>query len=195
MIAFRYTKTDGAEYLSHLDLLRHIDRTLRRAGIKVRMSEGFHPHPKIFMNNPLGLGVKSVAEYCAVDCELYDDFKERFNASSPRGVKCLGFKAFDENPNYAFTIDSCTYSVIGLSLDAEEFLKRERLVVTDRRGREVDIMPRIYGMKCRDGRLEFTLGCGQSSLRPDLLAEVLEGLYGGRATDIIKLASHGKFVF
>ena len=29
MIAFRYTKTDGAEYLSHLDLLRHIERTLR----------------------------------------------------------------------------------------------------------------------------------------------------------------------
>ncbi len=49
MIAFRYTKTDGAEYLSHLDLLRHIDRTLRRAGIKVKMSEGFHPHPKIFI--------------------------------------------------------------------------------------------------------------------------------------------------
>ena len=58
MIAFRYTKTDGAEYLSHLDLLRHIDRTLRRAGIKVKMSEGFHPHPKIFMNKPRGLGIK-----------------------------------------------------------------------------------------------------------------------------------------
>ena len=45
MIAFKYTKTDGAEYLSHLDLLRHITRTLRRSGIQVNASEGFHPHP------------------------------------------------------------------------------------------------------------------------------------------------------
>ena len=64
MIAFRYTKTDGAEYLSHLDLMRHIDRTMRRAGIKTAFTEGFSPHPKIYMNNPLGLGIRSVAEYC-----------------------------------------------------------------------------------------------------------------------------------
>ena len=61
MIAFRYTKKDGAEYLSHLDLLRHIYRTLRRAGIPVAYSQGFHRHPRIFLNNPLGTGIKSVA--------------------------------------------------------------------------------------------------------------------------------------
>ena len=53
MIAFKYTKTDGAEYLSHLDLLRHIERTLRRAGIKVNLSEGFPSRqPENFLNNP-----------------------------------------------------------------------------------------------------------------------------------------------
>ena len=90
MICFKYTKTDGAEYLSHLDLLRHIDRTLKRACIDVKKSEGFHPHPRIFMNNPLGLGIKSVAEYCAVETDFDGDFKEAFNANSPKGVKlCL----------------------------------------------------------------------------------------------------------
>ena len=58
MIAFKYTKTDGAEYISHLDMLRHIDRTLRRAGIEVEYSQGYHKHPRIFMGNPLALGVK-----------------------------------------------------------------------------------------------------------------------------------------
>lgn len=195
MIAFKYTKTDGAEYLSHLDLLRHLDRTLRRAGIKVKTSEGFHPHPKIFMNNPLGLGIKSVAEYCAVECEPCENFMEVFNANSPRGVKCLDFKGMDENPNYAFTIESCTYALEGITFDPVEFLNRKEFVITDKRGREVDIMPRIYGLKLSEGKLIFTLGCGQNNLRPDLFAEVLEGVYGGKAKDIIKISSHGKFVW
>lgn len=195
MIAFKYTKTDGAEYLSHLDLMRHIDRTLRRAGIKVKTSEGFHPHPKIFMNNPLGLGIKSVAEYCAVDCAPCENFTEVFNLNSPRGVRCLGFKVTDENPNYAYTIDSCTYSLNGITFDAGEFLSRKELVITDKRGRTVDIIPRIYGLEFREGSLIFTLGCGQNNLRPDLFAEVLEGIYGGKAENIIKISAQGKYVW
>ena len=195
MICFKYTKTDGAEYLSHLDLLRHIDRTLRRAEIKVKTSEGFHPHPKIFMNNPLGLGIKSVAEYCAVDCDPCDDFKERFNANSPKGVKCLGFKFTDENPNYAYGITACTYSLEGITLDTAEFMSRKRLIITDKRGREVDIMPRISALGYEGERLIFTLGCGQNNLRPDLFAEVLESIYGGKARDITKIASHGELIF
>ena len=75
MIAFKYTKTDGAEYISHLDLLRHLDRTLRRAGIKVEYSQGYHKHPRIFMCNPLALGVRSVSEYCTADAIYEGDFK------------------------------------------------------------------------------------------------------------------------
>ena len=60
MIAFKYTKTDSAEFLSHLDLLRHVYRTLRRAQIPVAMSEGYHAHARIFLNNPLPVGVRSV---------------------------------------------------------------------------------------------------------------------------------------
>ena len=56
MIAFRYTKTDGAEYISHLDLLRHIDRILRRAGIEVGYSQGFHKHPPHIHGQSAGAG-------------------------------------------------------------------------------------------------------------------------------------------
>lgn len=193
MIAFRYTKTDGAEFLSHLDLLRHITRTLRRAGIEVKMSEGFHPHPKIFMNNPLGLGIKSLAEYCAVQTDFDGDFKEVFNANSPDGVKCLGYIHTDEDPNYAYTIERCGYSLKGITpFDTDGFLKRESIVVTDKRGRTVDIRPRIFSLERRDGELLFTLGCGVNNLRPDLFAEILEGEFGGYAHGLIKLSSHGK---
>lgn len=196
MICFKYTKTDGAEYLSHLDLLRHIDRTLKRAGIDVKKSEGFHPHPKIFMNNPLGLGIKSVAEYCAVETDFDGDFKEAFNANSPKGVKCVDFKIVTENPNYAFTIERCTYSADGITpFDVDEFLSRKEIVITDRRGRTADVRPRIYSVERLDGKLIFTLGCGQNNLRPDLFCEVLEKESGGKATNITKISSHGNYTF
>lgn len=196
MIVFRYTKTDGAEYLSHLDLLRHIDRTLKRAGIEVKKSGGFHPHPKIFMNNPLGLGIKSVAEYCAADTDFAGDFKEAFNANSPRGIKCAEYRTVAENPNYANSITSCTYTAEGIAaFDTDKFLSREELIITDKRGRTVDIRPRIYAVERENGVLKFTLGCGENNLRPDLFCEVLESEFGGRAQNIIKISAQGKYIF
>ena len=157
MIAFKYTKTDGAEFLSHLDTLRHINRTLRRAKISVKASEGFHPHPKIYMNNPLGLGIKSLAEYCTVDTDFDGNFKEAFNANSPQGIKCLDYTVTDENPNYAYTIDSCSYSLKGIApFDINEFLKPDEIIITDKRGRTVDIRPRIYSLERRGDALLFT---------------------------------------
>ena len=193
MIAFRYTKTDGAEYLSHLDLLRHIDRTLRRAGIKVKMSEGFHPHPKIFLYYPRGLGKKSTAEYCTVEADFGGDFKKAFNQNSPNGVKCVGFKIVDENPNYAYTIESCGYTAeVVTPFDTAEYLSREQIIITDKRGRTVDIRPRIYSLEFKDGKLHFTLGCGENNLRPDLLCEILNPLCG-EAKNITKIFAQGKY--
>lgn len=195
MIAFRYTKTDGAEYLSHLDLLRHICRTFKRAGIELKHSEGFNPHPKIYMNNPLGLGVKSVAEYCAADCEYGGDFLAAFNAHSPKGIKCTAYKIFDFNPNYAYTIQSCGYEVEGLCVDPEKFLSRKSVIITDLRGREVDIRGRVYSLSVEDGKTLFTLGCGEKNLRPDLFCEFLESEFGGKARGLIKINANGDYTF
>lgn len=191
MIALRYTKTDGAEYLSHLDLLRHIYRTLRRADIPVGYSEGFHRHPRIFLNNPLGTGIKSVAEYAAIDSPFAGDFAARFNDFSPAGVKCLAWARVKDNPNYANCIVRCSYSAEGIPpFDVRGLLARQNIAITDMRGREVDIRPRIYAVE-RDGdRLLFTLGCGENNLRPDLFCAYLCSQYGGEARNIIKTASH-----
>ncbi|MDE7453830.1 MAG: TIGR03936 family radical SAM-associated protein [Clostridia bacterium] len=195
MIAFRYTKTDGAEYLSHLDLLRHICRTFKRAGIELKHSEGFNPHPKIYMNNPLGLGVKSVAEYCAADCDFGGDFLSAFNANSPKGVKCTAYKVLDFNPNYANTIKSCGYTVEGLTVDPQKFLNRESVIITDKRGREVDIRKRVYSLEADGNKTLFTLGCGENNLRPDLFCEFLETGFGGKARGLIKLTANGDYTF
>ena len=196
MIAFKYTKTDGAEYLSHLDLLRHVYRTLRRAGIEVAMSEGYHAHARIFLNNPLAVGVSSVAEYAAVDCVLNGDFKELFNAYSPSGVKCLDWREVAKNPNYANGITRCLYEAEGIAaFNPDDILNAESLIIKDLKGREIDVRPRIYAVEWVDGRLQMVLGSGNANLRPDLFCSYLCSVYGGKAQKIIKLASYGEGVF
>ena len=188
MIAFKYTKTDGAEYLSHLDLLRHINCTLRRAQIEVNYSQGFNKHARIFMSNPLGTGIKSVAEFCTVDTAFKGDFAAAFNANSPKGIKCVDWYYTETNPNFAFKTERCYYRVKGLNaFSVEEILQKESIILTDSRGREVDIRPRIYAIECKDDGVYFWAGCNEKNLRPELLAEYLRSLYGGAVGEIIKL--------
>lgn len=196
MILFKFSKTDGAEYVSHLDLLRHITRTLRRANIPVATSEGFNKHPRIFLNNPLGLGVKSVAEFGTIDTPFTGDFKTVFNAHSPKGVKCVDFRVSDKAGDYANSIVQCTYSVLGFSaFDVGEILGAEQIVITDLRNRTVDIRPRIFDLHFEGETLFFTLGCGENNLRPDLFCTFLESRYNGKARSLIKIASHGENTF
>ncbi len=53
---------------SHLDLVRLLERIVRRAGIPVAFTGGFHPHPRISIANALSLGASSSGEI--MDFEL-----------------------------------------------------------------------------------------------------------------------------
>lgn len=196
MICFKYTRTDGAEYLSHLDLMRHIMRTMRRAGIELKKSEGYHAHPRLYLNSPPPVGVQSVAEYGTADTEFDGNFVGLFNAFSPSGIKCLGAKYSQNNPNYANSVTACSYIAEGVAhFDADLVLGEKNIEVCDLRGRNLDIRPRIYAVEWQDDKLLFTLGAGQNNLRADLFCNYLCGRFGGRAEKIIKVASVGEGVF
>ena len=57
-------------YLSHRDMMRLWERALRRAGLPLRMSEGFNPRPKLSLSEPRSVGVASEAEI--LEFELAD---------------------------------------------------------------------------------------------------------------------------
>ncbi|GHS97961.1 hypothetical protein FACS1894139_11610 [Planctomycetales bacterium] len=69
-INFRFAKRGAAIYLSHLDLLRHFSRALRRADLRPRLTAGFNPRPRLVFPHPLPLGVASVCETVEIEfCE------------------------------------------------------------------------------------------------------------------------------
>jgi radical SAM-linked protein len=57
-------------FLSHHDMMRLWERAMRRAGLPLRMSEGFNPRPRFSLSEPRSVGVASDAEL--LEFELAD---------------------------------------------------------------------------------------------------------------------------
>ncbi len=51
-----FEKTGKLRHLAHLEVARVFDRAVRRAGIPVEYTEGFHPRAKISFAPPLPVG-------------------------------------------------------------------------------------------------------------------------------------------
>lgn len=88
----KYTKTGNLKYISHLDVLRFIQRAVKRAGIDAKYSEGFNPHMKTSFGFPLSLGIESIGEY--FDIELNEDiapedFVNKMNSVLPKEMQVL----------------------------------------------------------------------------------------------------------
>ena len=89
-----FIKEGGAIWSSHLDLMRALMRSFRRAGIDLKHSQGFTPHPELSILMPLSVGVESqceiaeftLAEGCAVPMEAV---AERMNPVLPAGLRAL----------------------------------------------------------------------------------------------------------
>ena len=87
-LRFRFEKTGRAKYISHLDLMRTFQRAFLRAGIDVKHTEGFNPHPYISIVLPLSLGSESLCEY--LDAEINGRAAEAvkgLNSALPEGIR------------------------------------------------------------------------------------------------------------
>ena len=67
-LRLRFAKRGDLRLISHHDVMRCLERMVRRAGIPLAMSQGFTPRPKIIFALPLGLGIEGLDE--VVDFEL-----------------------------------------------------------------------------------------------------------------------------
>lgn len=57
-----FRKGERLRYISHLDVLRAWERSLRRAELPLSYSQGFTPHPKLAFGSPLPMGFASEGE-------------------------------------------------------------------------------------------------------------------------------------
>jgi len=87
-IRLRYSKTGRAKYISHLDLTAVMQRAFIRAGVKLKYSEGFNPHPYISVALPLPVGCESICEL--MDVGIADEtLPELKSLKLPEGITIL----------------------------------------------------------------------------------------------------------
>lgn len=59
----KFKKTGSLSYISHLDLVRTMNKIIVRAGLPLWYTEGFNPKPKMVFAAPLSIGTESVCEF------------------------------------------------------------------------------------------------------------------------------------
>jgi len=85
---FVFRKEGRGRFLSHLETLGVIQRALRRSGLPIRYTEGFHPHPRLSMGPSLAVGVGGLREF--FDLELTEPAAagpEDFEGLLPAGMR------------------------------------------------------------------------------------------------------------
>lgn len=193
-----YSQGEEVRFISHLDFLRTITRTFRRANVPVKYSEGFNPHMVMTIGLPLSVGATTVCD--CLDAELTEDvdfeaLKDSINACAPRGISVYGIKSCDGlKPLYL--IDSALYEAsftTDIKIDMEKYIKEPQVLIekkSKRKLKEVNIKDFIRSVSIEESdglshRLLLHINAGNfSNLRPELVIRSVEKFFGCRASDL-----------
>lgn len=84
-----YTKDESLRFTGHLDMQRLWERLLRRSGLPVRYSQGFHPRARLNLASALPLGFISEAElldFWMDEPRVIDEIQASLRESAPPGL-------------------------------------------------------------------------------------------------------------
>ncbi len=115
-IRVEFSKAGKLRFLSHLELVTAIFRTMRRAEIPLRYSQGFHPSPKVSFGPALGVGIAGIREYFDVEITPpfdIDYFIPSMNSVLPEGLKINDAVLIsDKEPSPSSFISRYEYEII-----------------------------------------------------------------------------------
>lgn len=163
----KFTKEGTIKFISHLDLMKSLQRVILRSELDMEYSKGFHPHMALSIAQPLSVGVSSVGEYMDIVLKEPMDEKEileRLNRNTLIGVKFLEAKSIEVIPNVKKVpqamamVDESTYIIKikyndtkKVEEELENLLKASQweITKTNKKGEEktVNIRPMIKEIK------------------------------------------------
>lgn len=201
-LRLRFSKTGRAVYISHLDLMRTMQRSFLRAGYQLKYSEGFNPHPQISIALPLSVGAGSLCELMDFRMEGEPDLAampERLTAMMPEGIRALEAYEAERKPSQikwlrvegVFEYDARDAALMAAALN--EFYARQSIVITKKTKRgegESDIRPAVreisFAPDGPDVKTEMVVSAQEPTLNPELIADALRQLAPDIAPDFAK---------
>jgi len=165
-LAIHYAVEGDLRFISHQDTLRLFRRSLTRAGVPLRYSEGFNPRPRVRIALPRPVGVATLSDLLVVELISDEDPETllmRVAAQVPEGMRLLQAERLDErdrrlpcSARYSLELDPRKCESVAQS--AAEFLAKESVLVRRTIGqgpayRDINIRVFITSMKVSDGEL------------------------------------------
>jgi radical SAM-linked protein len=88
-----FSKIGPARLFGHLEMVNIITRAMKRAGVPVKYTEGFHPKPKIAFLDALPIGMESLHEVMVAEVGKHfgcQSLLRRLNRELPEGLRIIG---------------------------------------------------------------------------------------------------------
>ena len=174
------------KYISHLDLMKTMQKILKRTGLPLKYTEGFNPHMILTIANPLPLGVVGKQEFAEFelksDSVCFGEVKEKLRLASPEGIVPL--ELYTENlKNFNLTTNA-DYEICIVTKEGEKIsalLERETLPVlkvSKGKPKEIDVKALIYRYRIEntDEGVLLCLNCAcgnEKNLNPMLLKKLI----------------------
>ncbi len=187
IIRIKYRRDAEMRYYSHLDVIRLLERALRRADVPVVFTAGYNPHPKISYGPSLATGHISEAEYfdlhtCATREMVVDSLTEQL----PFGMEIIDSRTlFQKSRSLSELINRADYEIRlpdGIDKDrlqqsVEQFLQNATVEIERRRkGKKTtrNLRAFVQYMKLEGSRLFVQVRYLQSAtIRIDELLDAL----------------------
>jgi radical SAM-linked protein len=181
-VRVQFSKAGLMRHLSHRELITHVTRAIRRAGVQVDYTKGFHPFPRIAFGPPLGVGIAGLREYFDMDIipgASLDLLRERINSELSEGVRLqriapVGF----EGPSLQEFISRYEYEIICPDPSAMDRFLGEREVLVEREKGPVNVRPMVQEalMKPPDRVVLRVMDLSDRKVRLDELVQAVFGV-------------------
>ena len=163
--------------IGHRDLLRTVERLFRRAGLRLGMSQGFHPKPRMSFPLALALGIEGFDEVMELElAESYtaEQLRRRLAEHALPGLKFHSVEILHPGAGKA-RVQSVTYQVpIPAKHRTETADRAARLMAAAScpvqrpdKPAPIDLRPLLEDLALREGVLRMRLQVGrEASARP-----------------------------
>lgn len=182
-----FEKKPRLRHIGHLDLMRAMQRALRRSRLPLRYSQGFNPHILLTFAAPLSVGMPGEREIMEVPLEgkiTPEQFIQRLSPALPPDLPLLSARAVDDrHPAPMALLSAAEYEAEfsrapeGLADAIGRFLAQEEIPVmrkTKSGLKPADIRPMIHELALNGRSLRMTLSLSEkATCKPDLLLQTL----------------------
>ena len=184
-----FEKGERLRHIGHLDIMRAMQRALRRSGLPVAYSNGFNPHILLTFASALSVGAvgkREVMDVCLAEDTDPGVFMNAMNHALPPDLQLISCRAIDDrHPAPMSQVSAAEYSIRPAEADSFHlsedilagFLKQEDIQAerkTKSGIRSVNIRPLIQSLNVSGTAIHTVLTLTETqTCKPDMLLSAL----------------------